>query len=342
MARHPAPVLLALALLGSTVLHAAGLIGYAGGAAPIRMAGGEGGAAARLGDGFEDLAAGTLSPAGTLDELAPVPPGPIGTTPQVAAPSPVPPVPAQPATPPEPTRANRPDPPAQQAPAPVQTLSPAIAAPQPATTATAAPVATPAPAPDAPAQQPPTEAAPLPPVTSKRVVAAAPETPAPRPKPRPERSQAAKPKRQDAPARTAKAEKASGVKGAAASASRQGNSDRDARQGSASGTAEGRADKAQARTGGTGLGNGEIESYGGKVLRRILKTRKAATVGKGVAVVAFAIAPDGSLGRLRILRSSGSQALDTAALDHIRRAQPFPKPPAGLKREWTFEFEGRG
>ncbi len=78
------------------------------------------------------------------------------------------------------------------------------------------------------------------------------------------------------------------------------------------------------------------------MLRRILATRKAKAPAPGVAIVGFTIAPDGTLARVRMMRSSGSAELDAVALDHIRRAAPFPKPPGGLKKEWTFEFEGRG
>ncbi|HSF64458.1 MAG TPA: TonB family protein [Paracoccaceae bacterium] len=44
---------------------------------------------------------------------------------------------------------------------------------------------------------------------------------------------------------------------------------------------------------------------------------------------------------MRILRSSGSATLDAAALDHIRRAAPFPPPPDGGAR-FSFEFVARG
>ena len=50
----------------------------------------------------------------------------------------------------------------------------------------------------------------------------------------------------------------------------------------------------------------------------------------GVARVAFSIDRSGRLTEVRIAASSGSAALDEAALDLIRRSQPFPTPPAAL------------
>jgi periplasmic protein TonB len=50
----------------------------------------------------------------------------------------------------------------------------------------------------------------------------------------------------------------------------------------------------------------------------------------GVARVAFSINRSGRVTEVRIAASSGSAALDEAALDLIRRSQPFPTPPAAL------------
>jgi protein TonB len=50
----------------------------------------------------------------------------------------------------------------------------------------------------------------------------------------------------------------------------------------------------------------------------------------GVARVAFSLDRNGHLTGVRIFASSGSAALDEAAMDLIRRAQPFPTPPAAL------------
>ncbi len=51
----------------------------------------------------------------------------------------------------------------------------------------------------------------------------------------------------------------------------------------------------------------------------------------GVASVAFTIDRSGHLTAVHLVASSGSAALDEAALDLIRRSQPFPTPPAALR-----------
>lgn len=48
---------------------------------------------------------------------------------------------------------------------------------------------------------------------------------------------------------------------------------------------------------------------------------------RGEAVVAFALMPDGQISDVRILRSSGSKALDEAALETMRKSDPAPRPP---------------
>ena len=44
----------------------------------------------------------------------------------------------------------------------------------------------------------------------------------------------------------------------------------------------------------------------------------------GETLVKFSIDPQGGLAELKIVESSGSELLDTAALDTVRRAVPFP------------------
>jgi TonB family protein len=53
----------------------------------------------------------------------------------------------------------------------------------------------------------------------------------------------------------------------------------------------------------------------------------------GVARVFFAIDREGRLLESRIVQSSGSANLDAAALDTLKRAEPFPPPPDSLKGE---------
>lgn len=85
-------------------------------------------------------------------------------------------------------------------------------------------------------------------------------------------------------------------------------------------------------------GTASEASYAKAVLKKIAKLPRKAAPGKGRAVVGFVITADGSLGRVVILTSSGIDALDKTALDHIRRAAPFAPPPPGAKANFSFEF----
>ena len=69
--------------------------------------------------------------------------------------------------------------------------------------------------------------------------------------------------------------------------------------------------------------------------------RLKALLARGRTVVAFSISDAGALASVKVLQSSGSTDLDQVAVDHIRRAAPFPKPPSGARRQFSFEFVGR-
>ncbi|NEX45403.1 TonB family protein [Pseudotabrizicola algicola] len=122
-----------------------------------------------------------------------------------------------------------------------------------------------------------------------------------------------------------------------------GNADRNARKGSESGKASaGAAATASNRTAESAqTGSAASSTYPGLVLRQIERTRKPAIAARGTVVVAFRVGPSGALAASRIARSTGDPQLERAALDHIRRAAPFPPPPAGATTDFTFEFVGR-
>lgn len=122
-----------------------------------------------------------------------------------------------------------------------------------------------------------------------------------------------------------------------------GASTRDARRGQAQGTELGRSDAAQGKPAAApGPGNQlSPQRYAATVIRKIRSTPQRRGSGRGMALVAFEIGAGGQLLSLRILRGSGSSTLDAAALDHIRRAAPFPPPPARPAR-FSFEFVARG
>jgi protein TonB len=81
--------------------------------------------------------------------------------------------------------------------------------------------------------------------------------------------------------------------------------------------------------------------YGDQVMRQIARLRRQQAPERGVVTVGFEIGTDGGLRRVAVVSSSGSEALDRVALDHIRRAAPFPPPPEGATRRFAFEFVGR-
>ncbi len=48
----------------------------------------------------------------------------------------------------------------------------------------------------------------------------------------------------------------------------------------------------------------------------------------GRVVLAFRILPDGAVANIRIVTGSSFQVLDSSAIEAVRRASPFPRPPA--------------
>ena len=87
-------------------------------------------------------------------------------------------------------------------------------------------------------------------------------------------------------------------------------------------------------------GNAAASNYPGIVIRKIQR-RKSRTNIRGVAVVTFAIAPNGALARVSVVQSSGSATLDKIAVDAVRRAAPFPPPPVGAKVSFRLSIKGR-
>lgn len=88
-------------------------------------------------------------------------------------------------------------------------------------------------------------------------------------------------------------------------------------------------------------GQAEARRFPSLVLRQIQRTRRDRINARGMVVVAFSIGVGGQLAGLSIAQSSGSPELDQAALNHLRRAAPFPPPPPQAQRQFSFEFMGR-
>lgn len=88
-------------------------------------------------------------------------------------------------------------------------------------------------------------------------------------------------------------------------------------------------------------GNAAASNYPGKVMRKIARVPRPRGHSKGTAVVAFSVSSSGGLARVSLARSSGSSALDKAALRVIRKAAPFPAPPSGARRSFSIRIKGR-
>ncbi|MGE0501848.1 MAG: TonB family protein [Rhizobiaceae bacterium] len=146
-----------------------------------------------------------------------------------------------------------------------------------------------------------------------------------------ERKAAAKPepKAAERPAAKARSKAGSG-----------GNNAGDARRGAADGEASGTTAAAGKKGKTSTAGNASVSNYPGKVvskLRRALRYPAEARAKrlKGEVQVAFTVSANGSVGGIRVVRSSGSPVLDKAAIDTVRRAAPFPAIPDG-RANWPF------
>ncbi|TLP56466.1 TonB family protein [Parasedimentitalea maritima] len=88
-------------------------------------------------------------------------------------------------------------------------------------------------------------------------------------------------------------------------------------------------------------GNATASNYSGTVRRKIHRAKRQRVNIKGVALVSFNIAPNGSISGARVARSSGSAKLDRIALSQVRRASPFPPPPPGARTSYSVEIKGK-
>lgn len=91
-------------------------------------------------------------------------------------------------------------------------------------------------------------------------------------------------------------------------------------------------------------GDGEIVGYQSLVFSQLAKAKdgareaaKPATVG-----VHFTVNDDGSLVEVAVAVSSGVADLDAESLAIVRRAAPFPKPPAGAEHTFSANFAYAG
>jgi len=121
---------------------------------------------------------------------------------------------------------------------------------------------------------------------------------------------------------------------------------RKAKASAAKGEIDGSADVKTASVGGqkkgnsSAAGNAAASNYPGKVRNKINRAKRRAPGGeRGSVVVSFVVGAGGQASGIRIARSSGSGALDQAALESVQRAAPFAKiPEAAGRSSWAFNI----
>lgn len=99
--------------------------------------------------------------------------------------------------------------------------------------------------------------------------------------------------------------------------------------------------RAKASAGRVSASQGALQDYKGIVNAWMVRNKPPHGGGRGQVVVLIALSPSGALISARVVSSSGNQALDQRVLAAVRRASPFPKPPAGstaAQRLFTFPY----
>ena len=120
-----------------------------------------------------------------------------------------------------------------------------------------------------------------------------------------------------------------------------GNAERSAQAGQAAGTERAKAITSGAHGKSDSAGNASASNYPGLIMRKLARAPRLRMSARGEAVVAFRVASNGGLASVSIARSSGSSALDQAALRVVQRAAPFPPPPNGARRSFSVQIKGR-
>lgn len=317
------------ALLAAGLAHAAFALVLPG-APPVLIEGGAGTPEASAGASFADMSEGTVTSRTTAETVEPVEPEKI--TADVA-----PPVAAQPAVSPSPVAPEHSTPLAPELPDAALAAAP-VPAPAPVPTPALVPTPSPIPTPDpVPTPAPAPEAAQVAVPPAETITAADPDPDATsvdvskRPQLRdPQRAQQVVRDRKPPPTpkTPTKTNRNTNNQNATAGAPAGQSKAQSARQGRQSATS-------------SASGTAAATNYPDVVSRHLSGVRKPSMNRRGVSVVSFTISASGGLGRAGIARSSGVPKLDTAALDVIRRAAPFPPPPAGAKRTFSIQIDFR-
>ncbi|MEM8973354.1 MAG: TonB family protein [Pseudomonadota bacterium] len=82
----------------------------------------------------------------------------------------------------------------------------------------------------------------------------------------------------------------------------------------------------------TSASKGALRVFARKIARALARSRPGRITITGTVVVAFTLSSRGTLGSVRVRKSSGSSRVDRAAMRAVRRAK-FPGPPKGATRK---------
>lgn len=85
----------------------------------------------------------------------------------------------------------------------------------------------------------------------------------------------------------------------------------------------------------------EAKGYAKIVYQHIASKPQRKVRGKGTVTIDFKLHTDGSLAYAKISKSSGRARVDKAALNHVKRAAPFPAPPAQAGLTFTLPISIR-
>lgn len=99
--------------------------------------------------------------------------------------------------------------------------------------------------------------------------------------------------------------------------------------------------KSKTKSRSSNSGNAAASNYPGKVYSKIARTRQRNAGGRGVTQVRFNVSSNGQAVSVSVARSSGNAKIDSAAVAHVKRASPFPKPPPGARTRFVIPIEFR-
>ena len=93
-----------------------------------------------------------------------------------------------------------------------------------------------------------------------------------------------------------------------------------------------------ASSGRVSASRGDLVGYKQRVNARVAGNKPGGSGGRGTATVSFGVSSSGGLTYARLSRSSGSPALDGAAVAAVRRSGPFGPTPTGGPLSFSFSF----